>query len=73
MDRRHHPDAGVNLAAGFLAAAMLAIFAAVFIYNYSGDRASFAGKNEPQATASQSAGPVMRRGGGATTGQSAAQ
>jgi hypothetical protein len=43
----------VNLVAGILAAAILGIFAVVFIYNFSGDRASFAGKNEPQATTGQ--------------------
>jgi hypothetical protein len=52
--RRHHGDSSVNLVAGVLAAAMLGIFAVVFIYNFSRDRASFAGKNEPQATTGQS-------------------
>lgn len=74
MDRRrHHSDSSVNMVAGILAAAMLGIFAVVFIYNYSGDRAGFAGKNEPQATGSQNIGSAAGRSGGATTGQSAPQ
>jgi hypothetical protein len=73
MDRRRHPsDQNVNLTAGILAAAMLGIFAVVFIYNYSGDRAGFAGKNEPQVTSSQNTGSAYGRSG-STTGQSTPQ
>jgi hypothetical protein len=52
--RRHHRDSNVNLVAGILAAAMLGIFAVVFVYNFSGERATFAGKPEPQTTTGQS-------------------
>jgi len=51
--RRHHGDSNVNLVAGILAAAMLGIFAVLFVYNFNGDRATFAGKNELQVTTGQ--------------------
>lgn len=55
MQRRRHPgDSSANLVAAILAAVMLGIFALVFVYNFSGDRATFAGKNVPQATTGQS-------------------
>ena len=78
MDRQRHPsDSSINLIAGVLAAAILGIFAVVFIYNYSGnysgDRASFAGNNEPQTTSSRQPGASAGRTGSATTGQSALQ
>jgi hypothetical protein len=69
MQRRQHPgDSSANIVAAILAAAMLGIFAVVFIYNFNGDRATFAGKNLPQTTG-QSAGGE-RAPASSTTGQS---
>ena len=71
MQRRQHPgDSSANIVAAILAAAMLGIFAVVFIYNFSGDRATFAGKNVPQ-TSAQSLGE--RSPASSTTGQSTAE
>jgi hypothetical protein len=71
MQRRQHPgDSSANIVAAILAAAMLGIFAVVFIYNFSGDRATFAGKNVPQ-TSAQSSGE--RSPASSTTGQSTAE
>jgi hypothetical protein len=73
MQRRQHPgDSSAHLVAAILAAAMLGIFAVVFIYNFSGDRTIFAGKNLPQATTGQSAGGE-RSSPSSTTGQSTEQ
>lgn len=68
MDRRReHADWSVNLGAGILAAALFGIFAVVFIYNYSGERATFTSNNPPIAAGQYSSAGSERA---MTSGQS---